>query len=143
MTDSGAGVTAHTCQRIPQIISGCARLLANSEEKETAGRRPASNSATGPVQAGPAPSCRAAPGDTQGKSGAQAKQNNLRTQRKWEHDALPDTSDLRMGTSTPRPRALQQEKKEKSYFPRLTQKVSGPNQRTHKYRCVLHPQRSH
>lgn len=31
----------------------------------------------------------------------------------------------------------------RSYFPRQTQKISGPNRRTHKYRCVSHPQQSH
>lgn len=63
-----AGVTAHTYCQIPQIqlISGCARQLVNSGGKKTAGQRPASNSATAPVRAGPAPSHRAAA--AQGKS---------------------------------------------------------------------------
>lgn len=143
--DSGAGITAHTYQWIAQLqlISGRTCWLVNSGGKKTAGRYPASNSATGRVQAGPTLSRRAAPWDTQGKSRAQVKQNNLCTQREQEHDALPDTSDLWMGPSIPRHRALQQEKKEKSYFARQTQKVSGPNWRTHKYCWVLHPQQSH
>lgn len=79
VTDSAAAVTAHTYQQSPQIqlISGRAHQLANSGGKETAGRRPATNSATAPVRAGPAPSHSAAPQDTQGKNGAQAKQNNF------------------------------------------------------------------